>query len=69
MGREPTAKEIAQELKTPVSRVLLAMGKTGTPVALDAKPEDDDKNPLSDLVADKPDEAPRLRAKDPTAQP
>ena len=55
-SRQPTPLEIAKEVDQPLSRVVLALGNVKNPVAIEAQPDDDDKDGLVDLLAASIDE-------------
>jgi RNA polymerase primary sigma factor len=58
LGREPTAEDLADELRLPVSRVDALLKMARQPVSLDAPVGDDGEVKISDFVEDKHAEDP-----------
>jgi RNA polymerase primary sigma factor len=62
LGREPTAEDLAEELRFPVSRIDALLKMARQPVSLDAPIGEDGDVSVGDLIEDKAAENPRLAA-------
>ena len=56
LTRPPTPQEIAKHLQQPVSRVVLCMRKTQSPINMDAQPSDNERDSMIDLLASSMDD-------------
>lgn len=56
LTRPPTPQEIAKHLQQPVSRVMLCMRKTQSPINMDAQPSDNERDSMIDLLASSMDD-------------